>query len=379
MAQKKVTLVADFDATGIRRGTRQAESELSGFRGRVKKGSAAMTGAIAGGVGGAVAAITGSLIPALQGAVEEAANEEEAVTKLTTTLQNVTGMTADAAQAQSDLIASWQYGSTFADDDLRPAYARLVTATEDVAKAQDLLRLAMDVAAGTGKPLSAVVEALAKAQNGSYLALRKLDPAIDVNAAKSGGLAAVTDDLRKKFGGADEAASKTAKGSLQDLGDAVGDIQSELGTALLPTLKKFTDWARSPDGQDALRQMGAAFESLGAGLAVVADKMTSLANAWNSLPEELRRGLMGPVLGDWFGWQSRSAGTTFGGGTTFDAGDPAAASFAASPTRRLAAGGGGIVVNVSGALDPEGVARQVDAILSAHARRVGSVRRGRAW
>ena len=61
-----------------------------------------------------------------------------------------------------------------ADDQLRPALARLVRSTKDVGKAQKLATLAMDISAGTGKDYTTVAMALAKANDGQMAALKKL-------------------------------------------------------------------------------------------------------------------------------------------------------------------------------------------------------------
>jgi hypothetical protein len=331
-------------------------------------------------VAGVVGSITGSLIPALGEAVTAAAEEEEQVATLATVLRNnLKGATDDAIAAQIDLISSWQIGSTFADDELRPAYGRLVTATQNAAAAQDLLRVAMDVAAATGKPLSAVTEALAKAQGGSYGALRKLIPTLDTATAKELGMAGITLLLKDRFGGADRAASKTAKGSLQDLDDVFGDLQESLGTQLLPTLKRFTEWAGTKSGQDAIAAMGRAFEALGSGLASAADAYDRLSSAWNSLPEELRNLILNGWGGGWQGLLPpglRPDSTTYGPGARAAGVDVGPAYPAA---RRTVSAAPAFVVNVSGALDAESTARQLRAIVNGHARRTGSTGRGRAW
>jgi len=67
------------------------------------------------------------------------------------------------------------------DDKLRPALATAVRATGDLAKGQSLLRLALDVSAGTGKDVAVVTGALSKAFNGNQTALKKLVPGIKLN------------------------------------------------------------------------------------------------------------------------------------------------------------------------------------------------------
>ena len=59
---------------------------------------------------------------------------------------------------------------------------KLVAATGDVAKAQDLASLAMDVSAGSGKSLDAVTMALVRAQNGSVAVLEMVTVTVEVVA-----------------------------------------------------------------------------------------------------------------------------------------------------------------------------------------------------
>ncbi len=59
------------------------------------------------------------------------------------------------------------------DDQLRPAFSRLVRSTKDVEEAQNLLNLALDLASATGKPLEVVTNALGKAYDGNTTALSK--------------------------------------------------------------------------------------------------------------------------------------------------------------------------------------------------------------
>jgi len=86
-------------------------------------------------------------------AIENAAADEKAQRNLALTIENTTSATAKQIAGVEDYISkvSLQIGVT--DDELRPAFGRLVRSTKDVEDAQRLLNLALDISAATGKPL----------------------------------------------------------------------------------------------------------------------------------------------------------------------------------------------------------------------------------
>ncbi|MGL5172488.1 MAG: hypothetical protein ACRC75_01440, partial [Olsenella sp.] len=124
------------------------------------------------------AAALGGLAIAGVDAVKAFAEDDAAAQKLATTLQNVTGATDQQIDAVEDFISKTSIAAAVTDDELRPALDSLVRGTGDVAQAQDLLGLALDISAGTGKDLATVSDALSKAYNGNFKALKSLDPAL---------------------------------------------------------------------------------------------------------------------------------------------------------------------------------------------------------
>ncbi len=124
------------------------------------------------------AAAIGALAVVGVDAVKAFAEDDAAAQKLATTLQNVTSATDAQVASVEDFITKTSIASAVADDELRPALDSLVRGTGVVAQAQDLLGLALDISAGTGKDLGLVSDALSKAYNGNFAALKKLDPAL---------------------------------------------------------------------------------------------------------------------------------------------------------------------------------------------------------
>ena len=78
----------------------------------------------------------------------------------------ITAATEAQVAAVEQYIARTETAAAVSDTELRPAFANLVRATGDVTKAQELMTVALDVAAGTGKDLETVTEALQEAFQG---------------------------------------------------------------------------------------------------------------------------------------------------------------------------------------------------------------------
>jgi hypothetical protein len=188
-------------------------------------------------------------------AVKAFAEDDAAAQKLATTLRNTTGATDAQVASVEAFISETSRAAAVADDELRPALDSLVRGTGDVTKAQDLLGLALDVSAGTGKDLGAVSDALSKAFNGNLGPLKKLDPAL-ADLIKSG---ATTDEvfaaMSETFAGQADTAANTTQGKMKNLGIQMGELKESIGQAVLPLVEKmlpalqaFSDWASENKG-----------------------------------------------------------------------------------------------------------------------------------
>jgi uncharacterized protein YukE len=176
-------------------------------------------------------------------AVRAAAAEEQAVARLSQALDNAgQSLALDGIEAGIDRMAR---ATGVADDSLRPAMITLVNATQDAAKAQDLLSLALDISAGSGRDLSSVTMALSKAANGQVTALRRLGVPLSDAAVKSKDLNAITAELQQTFRGQAAKAANTFQGRLNRLNVAVGELQEAFGQGLMDGLSFFTDSADS--------------------------------------------------------------------------------------------------------------------------------------
>lgn len=181
----------------------------------------------------------GVVVDQLSMAVKAAAEDAQQQKQLQLAIQNNTDATAAQAAAVEDTIGKMQFQKAVSDGELRPAMAQLVRATSDVTKAQELLNLALDISAGTGKDLQTVTTALSKAQTGQIGALTRLGIPLDAAAVKSKDLGAIQADLADRFKGASDAAANSAQGGLKKLQIALDETYETVGNAVIPVLDDY--------------------------------------------------------------------------------------------------------------------------------------------
>jgi hypothetical protein len=218
-------ILSTFNALGVT----QAQRAFKGLSGTTK------TAAIAFGALGIAATKFGT------DAVNAAAADQKAQLKLAQTLQNVTGATDAAIAATEQFITEQQFATGVSDNQLRPALENLTRATGDVTKAQNLLKLGLDISAGSGRDLEAISLALARAQGGQFTGLQRLGIIIPENIKKSKDFGQVQEYLNGLFGGQAAVAAGTYEGKLAILGERMGEVKETLGGALIPVLTSFAD------------------------------------------------------------------------------------------------------------------------------------------
>lgn len=244
-------------------GIKKTQSEFAKL-GKSLKGA---LGAV--GIGLSIGAITAQLNAAGKAAAQDAKSQA----LLATALRNTVGATNDQIVAVEDSISKMERLSAVADDNIRPAFAQLTRATGDVAQATRLTNLALDVAAGTGRDVTSVAIALGRAYNGNTTALARLGVNVKGVSDPLGALA-------KQFAGSAEAAADLDP--YQRLQIVFGNLQEQIGMALLPYLNEFADFLNSPEGKETIDNFAASVKNL-------VTIMGNLANVLNGA--NLKQGL----------------------------------------------------------------------------------------
>jgi hypothetical protein len=224
-----IPIVTEFNGSGIDK----AKKEFSQLDGAAAKTKFAFKKALLP-AAAAVGTLGAALFDATKGAIEDAAAQD----LLADAIGRNTAATDAQIAANEDWISTQGKLLGVTDDELRPAIGKLVTQTGDLKKAQEGAALAMDIAAATGKPLSAVTDALAKAYGGNTKALAKLDPKLKDLVKEGLDAEGAMSVLADTFGGAATTKANTAEGQFQRLSVSLAETKETIGAALLPIIEK---------------------------------------------------------------------------------------------------------------------------------------------
>lgn len=219
------SILSKFDDSGIRK----AKSSFGGLK--------TALGAV--GIGFGLKAITDGLLDA----AKAASADQKSMQLLNNQLRRNANATDAQIKANDKFIDTLSNQVGIVDDELRPAMGKFVRVTGDTKKSQELLRLALDASAETGKPLVSVSDALSKAFVGNKTQLIRLFPALKESKD-------LFSDLQKVVGGrAAEQADPFAKFNV-----AMDNLKEKLGSVILPYLVQFIDTMMQPGG--AIDQVG---------------------------------------------------------------------------------------------------------------------------
>lgn len=240
-----INFLTKFDKKGLERATK----ELKGFDKVVATGAFRLRAfAKAGGV----AAAAGLTIFAKK-AVDAALAQERLDKSLKLTLDSI-GKGGFATEVNA-FIESLQSATNVSEEQLVPALQQLITQTGDLEASQGLLRVALDTSAGTGKDLSAVIDAITKAAVGNYRAIGTLGIGISATQAKTLGFAGSM-QLLQKYTGAAEAATLTFDGQVRAFKISAGEATETLGQGML------TAYAIIAGGRPLIRDLGTDLETV---------------------------------------------------------------------------------------------------------------------
>ncbi len=229
-----IPIISTFDGKGVSSAIKEFKQLETNTE---KVGFAAQQAAKVAAIGFAALAAAGAAAGAvLYKAAQAAAADEAAQKELSASIKASTTATDLQIKGVEEYIDKTQRAKGVADDELRPAYGRLVRATGDITKAQDLLNLSLDLSASTGKSVETVANAVAKAQEGSYGPLAKLGVGYDAATLKAAGFEKVQGMLEERFSGAATEKANTYEGVMARMKITLGELQESVGYKVLPVL-----------------------------------------------------------------------------------------------------------------------------------------------
>ena len=232
----KLSILADVDDLKKKLGeadkaVEQNSSRIGDFSAKVGKAFLV--------AGAAAAAYAGKL---LYDGVKAAIEDEKANAKLATTLMNVAGATQETIDEVLAYSRATELATGVTEDELRPSLNRLTIATKDASEAMRLQQIALDVAAGSGKGLDAVSQALSKAYEGNTASLGRLGIGLSAAELKTMSFDQITKALSETFAGQADVAANTFEGRIKRLQLAFEDVRDSLAEKLLPFIERFINF-----------------------------------------------------------------------------------------------------------------------------------------
>jgi hypothetical protein len=224
VAQVKIDIATEF--TG-KKGFKEAETSTDKLSKSVKK--------LAGGL--LLAFGTQKILAFGKASVKAFVEDDKAATALGQTLKNLNLAYGSQIGTVNGFISRLETQTGVLDDELRPAMDRLLRATGDVTKSQELLTLALDISAGTGKSVTQVSQSLQKAYLGQKQALGRLGVGLTKAELESSSFEEVQERLSVLFAGQASAAADTYAGSLAKLTIAGNNAKETIGKGLVDALK----------------------------------------------------------------------------------------------------------------------------------------------
>jgi hypothetical protein len=377
-----IPIVTQFQGQGIQKAIKsfkQLETASDKVKFVLKAGAVAGVAAFA-----ALGAAAYQAGQQLVGFARMAAEDEKSQKQLAASIRASTKATDAQIASVEDYIDVTQRATGVADDELRPAYARIIRSTRDFEKAQRLLRTALDVSAATGKPLKTVVEALSKSFDGSNLAITRLGLGYDKAQLKAMSFNDIQKDLEKRFSGSALENAATFEGTMARFRITIDELKESLGQAVLPYLKKLAEYgiqianAFGKDGvagamaelkyilQTLLYDENGQLNAVGKNINDLVNKLNSISGVINKVSQVAGYTPVGAAanfLGDRFGFDPTPTLGTVG---------TIAPSINAGSLRGIRGQNAGVNITVqTGIGDPVAIGRAVYNVLNQFERRNG--------
>ena len=220
MSNVAINIAAEFIG---KKAFKQAETSTDKLSRSVKKLAGAV--GLAFGVGG------------IGRSVKAFAEDDKAAQALGQTLNNLGLAFGSSSATVNGYISRLEQQTGVLDDELRPAMDRFLRATMSVTKSQELLNLALDISAGTGKSLTQVSQSLQKGYLGQTQALGRLGVGLSKAELTSSSFEEIQQKLSVLFAGQASVAAGTYAGEIAKLQVAVNNAKETIGKGFVDALK----------------------------------------------------------------------------------------------------------------------------------------------
>ena len=261
---KKATASAKASERSFKMGMNNIKKTGAGIAKTAIKGIAVGTAALT--------AATGVFLKQSADAYNEATVQ---TTKMESVLKNTKGMTKQQIESLKDYTSVLQGRGVVEDDAIKAGIAsagvfglqadtikKLLPGMADLAVKEKGLNATSEDMANYGKLLGKAMSGQTGALKKAGIVLDKHQEKIMKSGTETQKAALLADLLKQKVGGVNEAMAQTDQGKIQQLKNDFGDLQEEVGAAVMSVLGEFAGWFNSqmPKIREKVLQLVASFK-----------------------------------------------------------------------------------------------------------------------
>ena len=207
--------------------------------------------------------------------------DDKAATQLTQTISNL-GLAYEATNV-ANFIAGLEKTYAVADDLLRPAFARLIQVTQSVTASQDIMRTALNAAAGAGVGLDTAVTDLSQAYVGNLKGLKKYNLGLTNAELATMSFQQIQDKLNQTFTGQAAIAATSYAGKMDALTIASGNAKEIIGRGLTDAITSAFGGGSIDKATTNIEKMGQVVADIVAGLGTMTGWFTKLVSLTDKL------------------------------------------------------------------------------------------------
>jgi hypothetical protein len=214
---------------------------------------------------------TAQVIAFAKASMKAFAEDEKAAVRLTKAVENL-GLGFEDARIKS-FISDLEATAGVSDDVLRPAFQSLLQTTGSVTKSQELLKLALDVSAGSGIDAAEVSKDLGLAYLGQTKGLAKYNTGLTKAELNTKNFADIQTVLNEQFAGQNAARLDTYAGKMEMLGVAAGNAKEIIGKGIIDALSMLGEDTSVSKLADDMTRAAESTANVIRGIGVLADKL----------------------------------------------------------------------------------------------------------
>jgi hypothetical protein len=258
------SLIVSALSTWSNKGLKKAEKDVSAFDKTVKKVGKAFAAAFS----------AQAILNFSKASVKAFMADEKAAKALEVQLNNL-GYSYSVPGVEL-YISNLQKMYGVMDDQLRPAFQTLITASGSLTQSQKALDVALNVSAATGKSVEEVSAALAKGFSGQTTALTRLGAGLDKTILATGDMNKIMEALQTKFSGQAAARLDTYAGKMDRLAVGAANAQEIIGKDLLDAISLLGKDQSIDDAADAMENLATNVGNVVVGMASLIAKAKEL-------------------------------------------------------------------------------------------------------